>query len=570
MSWRICRRDDGAMRVWIQRLWLAAAAFVTLGVVGFYAGRLGMPLPIFSSDESDYLINALYPTSIVAALNPYAAPANNSVHLGMIRAIHALGGPAIIGDRLVNAAAYLGGLLALWRASAARTPWPDRIAFLLLALAFPYYRFAASNLAEGLFVGVLSLICLATGRWYRSRPIVHAVLAGALGAALVLVKPNGVASLAALGVVAILDAAAAGGWRRLLLRVALFGATFFAVGNGIQIAAHEQVLSPLSFFVSGMYNTIVHATPPPGVLGLGVLALAAMSSAAAVLAGAPIVIGLVDLFGRWRHARGRFVAEGSDLTFLMLVLALAGTIAMVTLFSMKVASIPSQTGRLWGRYFEFFVPMIWLAAAPALGKPLARRTAWICAGVMLAGLAGLLASLRAGIVLFPWDATALLAFFHPDPERAPLGVTTPYRNLAAAAVVLAAAAIALRVRPAQAGLALVLAIAVLSTHLDALWLKPMIDQRSAQERDVLAIRPSLPARGALVLLALDANDGHLGFLRLDARPKVYLGPPGQTSPALLEGVAAVVASGPETPPGGPWTRTYRGNELSLYMPAKAP
>ena len=53
---------------------------------------------------------------------------------------------------------------------------------------------------------------------------------------------------------------------------------------------------------------------------------------------------------------------------------------------------------------------------------------------MVAGLAGLLASLQAGIVLFPWDAGILTAFFRPDPVRAPLPTVMPYLALAVGAV----------------------------------------------------------------------------------------------------------------------------------------
>ena len=188
----------------------------------------------------------------------------------------------------------------------------------------------------------------------------------------------------------------------------------------------------------------------------------------------------------------------------------------------------------------------------------------------LAGLGGLLASFHSGVVLFPWDSSALTAFFAPDPVRAPLSVTLPYRTLAVAATIIAAAAMLAR-RPAYAGLALTLALAGLSTWLDHVWMAGLIDARYALARDIHAIRPLLPAEPApIVLLAPDANDGHLGFLELKARPTVWLGPPSQTLPDQLAGVQAVVVSGPERPPGGPWIQTYRGEDLSLFQPAKTP
>ena len=555
-------------RGWGAWVGLGLAAVVVLAILGFYAGRLAMPLPLFAADEAVYLIRALYPDAVVA-LDPSVATANDGVHLSVIRAVYMLGAPVIVGDRLVNAAAYLAGLALVWRAGARRLPRLDQAALGLLALGFPYYRFAFSNLAEGLFVGVLALLCVTTGRWYRGRPVVHALLAGVLAAALVLVKPNGIAAVAALAAVMAADAWASGCWRMLPLRLALFGASFLAAGNLIQFAAEEPVANPLIFFVSQGYGGNLAMAPPPGAWRQGLLQAVAMTSAAAVLAGVPLAVGLADLAQRWRARRGRFEAEGTDLVFLLLALALAATLAMVVLFAMQVAWTPSETKRLWGRYFEFFVPLLWMAAGPALARPIGRRTAWACAGLMLAGLLGLLASFAAGIVLFPWDAATLTAFFHPDPARAPLNVALPYRALASAAVLLAAAVLALRARPLAVGLGLVLALSALSTSLDHAWIGQMIVERNALERDLRAIAPALPPRGTVVLLTPDANIDHLVFLRLEARPRVWPGEPSQAPAVELADAVAVLASGPQAPPG-PWVRAFQGEELSLFRRQETP
>ena len=556
-------------QAWMGRIGLAAAACVTLAILGFYASRLFMPLPIFAGDEAVYLIRALYPDVIVAA-DPFVLPVNNGVHLSVIRAIYATGAPFIVGDRLVNAAAYLAGIGLLWRASVRGLARREQAAFGLLVLAFPYYRFAFSNLAEGLYVGVLAALCLVTGRWFRSRPLLHALLAGAIAAVLVLIKPHGVAVVAALGALAVLDAGVSGGWRRLPVRALIFAATFFALGNLIQWAADEPAANPLTFFVGEAYGGILAYETAPHPLAIAGLILGSTTSAMAILAGAPIVVGLSDLAQRWRSRRGAFAAEGADQVFLLLVLSLAATLAMVTIFTLKIASTPGESGRLWGRYIEYFAPLIWLAAAPALARPIGRRTAWTCAAVTLAGLAGLLLSFRAGIVLFPWDSSALTAFFAPDPARAPLGPDMPYRALAVTATLMAAVLL-LKAKPAYVGLGLVLALGALSTRLDHIWLGPLVQQRYAFERDIRAIVPRLPPEpGPVVLLTPDANDGHLGFLRLQARPHVVQGPPSQAAPAELAVARAVVVSGPERPPAGPWRRTFKGEALSLYEPAAPP
>jgi len=547
---------------------LAAGALVTLGILAFYAARLTLPLPLFASDEAAYLIHALYPDDMVARY-PWVAATNNGVHLSVIRAFYRVGAPYILADRLADAAAYLGGLGALWAAVRRRVSPMQGATLLLLALAFPYYRFAFSNLAEGLYVGVLAALCLVTARWARTRPALHAVLAGGLAAALVLVKPNGVSTIAALAVMAVLGVALSGDWRRLALRAVLFTVTFLTAGNLIQLAAHEAVIHPLIFFVGQIYAADLRAKPPPGAWALGVLDLAATVSATAVLAGGPLVIGAMDLVRRWRAERRAFAPTGPELIWLLLALSLGATLAMVAIFAFQIAEVESESRRLWGRYFEFFVPMLWLAAGPALARPIARRTALAAAATMVAGLVVLLACFRAGIVLFPWDSSILTAFFHPDPVRAPLHLTTPYRALAAAVTVAAALALAMRVKPALAGLGLMLGLGVLSTDLDRVWMGPMVAQRQAQARDLAAIAPALAGGEAVVLLTADINEGHLTFLQLAARPTVVIGPPAEAAADAVLGAEAVIVSGDARPPGGPWTQTYAGKALSLYR-ARSP
>lgn len=551
-------------RVWAERLTLAVGGLAALGIVAFYAGRLYLPLPLFASDEAAYLLHALYPPQVIAR-NPYVALATNGVHLSVIRMVYDIGAPLVQGDRIANTLAYLAGLLLLWQAATRRLEGTTRWALLALAIGFPYWRFASSNLAEGLFVGVLALLAVAFARWQAGRPLLTAVVAGALGAALVLVKPNGVASLIALGLVAALDTVLARDWKRLPLQAALFALAFFAVGNLIQWQSDEPIVSPLAFFVGGTYDAQLHAATPPGAWRFGALALLAMGSASLVLAGIPLVVAAGDLWSRFRADPRRFLLEDADRLFLLLTLALAGTIAMVAVFAIKVSGAPGETLRLWGRYFEFFVPMIWLAAGPALARPVGPVTRQVAAGAMIAGLLGLLGAFKGGIVLFPWDASILGAFFAPDPVRAPMYFALPLRALSLLITALAAGALALKARPALAGLALVIALGGLSVWLDNAWLGPMAEARNNFAKDIRDLKPRLPA-GPLAFLSGDVNETHLAFLALDARPKVIVGPPDQAPPRELADRAAVVVSGPAVP-GGRWTRAWQGRELSLWTPA---
>jgi hypothetical protein len=66
-------------------------------------------------------------------------------------------------------------------------------------------------------------------------------------------------------------------------------------------------------------------------------------------------------------------------------------------------------------------------------------------------------------------------------------------------------------------------------------------------------------------MSSDVNETHLGFLALDARPDVIVGPPAQAAPADLSGRSAVIVSGAAAPPGA-WTRAWQGRGLSLWTP----
>jgi hypothetical protein len=552
------------VRIWAERLTLALCGLAAVGVLAFYAGRLYLPLPIFASDEAAYLLHALYAPDVVAQ-NPLVATATNGVHLSLMRAVYATGAPLVQGDRIADAIAYAGGLLLLWRAGTRGLDATTRLALLALALGFPYWRFAASNLAEGPFVGVLALMALSFGRWWRTRPLAAAVLTGALGAALVLVKPNGLASVLALGAVALIDAGLRRDWKRLPLQVLLFATVFFAAGNLIQWAAEEPVTSPLAFFVGPIYAAQLSPGLPPGAWRFGALELLAIGSASLVLAGIPLTVGAADLWTRWRAAPGQFALESRDRTFLLLALALAATLAMVAEFAMKVSGTPGETLRLWGRYFEFFAPMLWLAAAPALARPMTRATRWTAAGSMVLGLAGLLAAFRAGVVLLPWDASILTAFFGFDPVRAPTTFAVPLRVLSVATTLLAAGAVALRARPVLAGLAMVMALGGLSVWLDNAWLGPVVEARNNFAKDIRDLKPRLPP-GPIAFLSSDVNETHLGFLTLETRPTVVAGPPARAPAGDIAGRSALVVSGTDTPPGA-WKRTWQGRLLSVWAPA---
>ena len=478
-------------RIWVDNCALAAAWAVALAIVGFYTARLSMPAPLFGIDEGSYLLRALYDEATIAR-NPFVANVTNGALAIIIRVSASLGGSYIVADRWVNAGIYIGGLGVFSAVATHGLRRRTRLCLSALALGFPFYRFAFSDMAEGPFVGLLAIICAVTWSLYRRRPLLHAVTFGALAAALVLIKPHGICVLLAFGLAVVVDAVLSRRFRHATLRLAGAGFAFLVAGNLIQYAAGEPVKNLALFFVSPFYDGTLHAALAPQAVSLALLNMAATSSAFAILAGVPIVVGLADLADRWWVAdrRAGFKVSNREFGFLMLLMTAVATLAMVTLFALKMATSPGETHRLWGRYIEFLAPLLWLSAGPSFEHADARRsfTRALCVAVMGAGLIGLLASFRAGVVLYPWDATAITAFFAPK-VGATIETAFPFRPLAISATLAAMGWMAAGRDPLRAGLALTLTLAVLSTKLDSMWLGVMIQGRM---RSIRTSRPWRP------------------------------------------------------------------------------
>src|SRR3990167_4792285 len=181
------------------RLISTVLAVAALAVAFFYADRLFVSLPLYAGDEGSYLIQALYGRQLAAdpTLAPDVLPRSNTVYLLIIRAATYATQHLLEWLRILGAGAYFGGLLLAWWAIRRPLGPGVGIGFLLLALAFPYYRFIVTALPEGLYVGIFGVLVLVTAKLYRTRPAVHALLAGGLTAALTLTKPHGLALAAA-------------------------------------------------------------------------------------------------------------------------------------------------------------------------------------------------------------------------------------------------------------------------------------------------------------------------------------------------------------------------------------
>lgn len=546
---------------------LALGAMVAL----FYVNRLFPEFPLYASDEGAYLIRALFADQIALypELHRNLQPVGNSAYLLVIRGLDALTLNVLPWLRLIGAAAYFGGLLLLLRAVSPRLPRPQIWGLAAVALLFPYYRFVFSAMPEGLYVGLLCAIIAITAWLYQRRPYAHALAVGALAAILVLVKPHGLIVPLAFGLLVGVEALLSKPARRAAAqRLILFAVAFLATGAAIDLAAQGPEARPLLFFLGGAYSEHLGLEPPADGLWLAGLGVASMASVLALFAGPPLLAGLWSLAASAR----RLIREGGafrreDLVFLFALALALGTVAMVAVFTYKIAAVEGERYRLWGRYFEFFVPILWLAAAPHLQpwRQGYRHAARAAAGLALLGALGLAAAFLSGIMLFPWDGTAVTAFFAPDPERWGFAPQAPFRLLAFIATAGLIAAAATRRDLYRSWAAYFVVLGVLSTLFDDLWVGEIAQQRSDIEHELHVAQGLMTAApGPSVALVPNLNSAHLAYMRLNGGARILLTPPGQAPLAEIQGYDWVIVMSGDVL-DAPWETRFDGREVDLFQ-----
>ncbi|WP_332769128.1 hypothetical protein [Phenylobacterium sp.] len=567
--------DDGSEDGVGARLGMGLLVLAGLAVVLAYVNQVFAPEPIYAGDEGAYLIHALYDKALAAdeRLAPQLQALNNTVFLLIIRAVTYGTEHLLEWLRVLGAGAYFGGLILVWMAVRPKLADRRNSGFLLLALAFPYYRFVFTALPEGWYVGLLGVLILATTRLYLKRPAAHALLAGALTGLLTLIKPHGLAVAAAFMALAVLDGLL--GRRQLWVftaRIVLFVAGFLAAGNLVQLAAGAPITQPFTFFLGGHYVRALDNPTGPEGLSLALWALAAMASASLLLAGVPIATGLARIIARWRWSlrRGGYRLDETETTFLLVLLALAATLAMVAIFSAKALVYgPDETGRLWGRYFEFFVPMIWLAAAPFIGefqRGGGRPWRIAMALVTLVGLAGLAACMLGGMAIFPWDGSALTAFYRPYLTRWNFDAGIPLFTMAVAASLAVASACLTRIRTSVAWLAYFVALGLLSTFLDLRWRGVIAPERATLQAELQAAQSQLERQPDLAAAIVDGLDvHHLVLLGLRGRPHMVLtAPEADVEADALADYDTVIVVGPHDLVGDGWKPLFQGQRLAVF------
>ena len=240
---------------------------------------------------------------------------------------------------------------------------------------------------------------------------------------------------------------------------------------------------------------------------------------------------------------------------------------MVTIFSFKMAVIETETKRLWGRYFEFFVPMLWLLAARPLSTweaSGAYKSRVLAAGAILVGLAGLLGVLALGVQLNPWDGTAVTAFSSPDVMPFLLGYPGGSRVLATLATLGVALATLMAVPLRRAWPAYFVALGLLSTKADDSWGGEIATQRQAIEHE-LHVASALTSHTIPTVVIIDnGNQGHVAFLRLRGKVIVRTEPLGPLPESALLDAQSAIVFGDRTP-GPQWRKVFSGREIAAYI-----
>ena len=550
---------------------IALGSAVAVALLALYSQRLVLDLPLFAADEGAYLIRALLSEELIARHVPEAPLVDNTAHLWILRGLGELTPSVLEAARVLGAMAYFAGLLLVYRTVRPELAGPIRPYLLLLILVFPYHRFVFTALPEGWYVGLLGLMIFVTARFYRSRPLAHALGMGALTAVLILIKPHGLAMAAAFIALAAVDLLLSRQetLATLFSRLSVYVAATFALGTVTQLVAGPPLDNPLVFFGNGYDRALSAPITPQTALG-GAKALFGMICACGLLAAPPILLALADMGRRWRQGRERFRPGPADLAFLFTLIGLLATLAMVAIFAMKISTVAaSETDRLWGRYFEFFVPLLWLTAAPALARWRAlesRRDRLVLCAAVLLSLGGIVACLLLGVMLFPWDATAMSAFYRPDRARWPLD-TFPYPVFPLAVLAsLAAAALTLtRLDLQKIWLGLFGSLAILSSAFDEAWVRTILPSREAMGREIggarLIVREST---GPTAVFFDDINASRCIVLRLEASARMIMLSPGQAlDTSQFAAYETVIVQGDHPIVGDGWKVIQPGSTLRV-------
>lgn len=524
-----------------------------------YVDRVFLDAPVYAGAESGHLIEALFGGTLSArpGLFPDLDAAHTPAFSLLIRGATYLSHNLLQWMRVGGGLAYLAGIGMVLLAGRRSLTRERAAIFLLLALAYPYHRFAMAVLPAGWTAGLVGLTALLTARIFFTRPVLHASACGAIAGLLTMMGPHGLALAAAFAAVTIADLLL--GRRDVKVagvRLAVFALALPASADLVLLLAGLPLTRPFTAFVDPAYLTLGQAAASAPARLAAERAVVAIAAASLMLAGAPLLTGLlrIELRWRWTRTRERFHLEPQEAMFLLLATMLVATAATTALSAMADRADPS---RLWGRQFEFLIPMLWLAAAPFIGEFERGGGRWwrlaVGASVVL-GLGGVLACLATGVQVRPWDTAALAPFARDVPLATPV---------AAGLVIAAAVALAvLRAPIALPWIGCLVSLSLLAAYLDVVAAAPAGAEREALAAETAVADALVGARsGGVALAAPDLARAKLIYWRMRARPEVVV---AGSAPVPLRGVETLV-SGRADRPGPGWRPLFRGRQISVFV-----
>jgi len=297
-----------------------------------------------------------------------------------------------------------------------------------------------------LFLGLAAFMVYA---WAPHRPGASFV-AGVIVAALLLVKPHGVAIFLSTGLTMVVSAVILGDRfkqaTKIVLDLLAFSAgTLVAICAIASLAQGRPVLSP-TVFVGGLYGSILSATDSTPILLtlLDVIRYFAAHCTVLLLFFAPAAIIApaiaCSLFDKGRPgANDALEMRPLVMILLFTTLSALGAFAMISIFSHIAGSqLPFEANRIHGRYWSFLLPLFvtLTIASFHLLKRSARISPRLGSGLeRAAGLAWLLAitvfafAVAPSFSIYPWDFPDLFAFYRPNPGGWNYGPWIPFSFL---------------------------------------------------------------------------------------------------------------------------------------------
>lgn len=358
--------SNNTVRLWSARRLLPVAFFLLLA--WHLARAVSSPSPLYGGDEYAYLISGVFldHLSNVTAADPSLQRINNPLFLKLVYlASHLTTRPAAI-IKLLNVASYALTILLLTVALARTTNHARGVAFAAVAFVLPSSTYAVSMMPDPMFYAVAMLALTAPVLMPSSLRWLTNFLPGAMTAVALLIKPHGLALLAALPL-ALAYLASSSCDRERRWRESARAVLTFSVGVYVVLIAAAPflvgrlVITP-TYFLGDMYSHIA--------VGMTGAIATRLYESGRLLIGSILLILLyvgpfIFMVGASLLTSAKDPPSSLNRKFRYLTLAIllvsAATLGMVAMFTASQA-LEFEKNRLHGRYYaHIYLLIVWAA-----------------------------------------------------------------------------------------------------------------------------------------------------------------------------------------------------------------